>query len=131
MTTALDRIEHKLDLLLSRQTELLQLTRTTLTEALAMASNQEQLQAAVDQLNTTTSQEAALLIANAAKLDTIGTLITDLVNTEGVPQSILDKAAAIQSALNDVVSTTTAQAGRLDALGVDPRNPVPVKPPAA
>lgn len=94
-----------------------------------MATNIEVLQSALDQLNTTTSQESALLAADGAKLDTIQALITDLVNTAGVPQSVLDKVLAIQATVSDVVSSTSAQAARLDQLGRDPRNPVPTPAP--
>lgn len=93
-------------------------------------TNLDTLTAALDQLNTTTSQEATLLQADTAKLDAIQALITDIVQTAGVPQSVLDKATQIQAALSGVVDATTAQAARLDQLAQDPRNPVPVPPPA-
>lgn len=114
--------------------ELEQRQQTALLTALVtggqlMANNLDTLNAALDALNTATSQEAALLAADGAKLDKVQALITDLVQTSGVPQSVLDKAAAIQAAIGDVMTTTTAQAARLDALAVDPRNPVPVAPP--
>jgi len=121
--TQLDRIE-------AAVANVTQLVRTILSQELLMANNLDTLNAALDALNTATSQEAALLAADGAKLDKIQALITDLVNTAGVPQSVLDKAAAIQAAVAGVAATTTAQAARLDALGVDPRNPVPVPPPA-
>jgi|SRR5271154_6895635 len=137
----LSDIAAKLDAIARAQAkiELEQRQQTALLAALVegqqlMATNIETLQAALDQLNTATSQEAALLTADAGKLDKIGALIADLVaaaNTAGVPQSILDQAAAIQTALTGVVQTTTAQAARLDVLGTDPRNPVPVQPPIA
>jgi hypothetical protein len=128
--TQLDRIEKAVSDLQTKVRELTGLDRVTLSEVLTMATNQEVLQAALDQLNTTTSQESDLLTAQTAKLDKIGQLITDLVNTSGVPQSVIDQANAIQAALSGVVSSTTAQAARLDQLGVDPRNPVPTPPPA-
>lgn len=123
-----------------------------------MSTNLDTLQAALDAVNTATSQEAALLVvdtaalaqiqatqaANGPKLDAIQELITDLVATNGVPQSVLDKAAAAQAAVTALVasstangaalaavsSNTTAQSARLDQLAVDPRNPVPTPPPA-
>ena len=114
--------------------ELEQRQQTALLTALVngqqlMANNLEILQTALDQLNTATSQEAALITAQNGKLDTISALITDLVNTAGVPQSVLDKAATIQTAITDLITTSTVQAARLDALGVDPRNPVPTPVP--
>lgn len=115
--------------------ELEQRQQTALLTALVtggqlMSTNLDTLNAALDALNTATSQEAALLAADGAKLDKVQALIADLVQTAGVPQSVLDKAAAIQAAIGDVVTTTTAQAARLDALAVDPRDPVPVAPPS-
>ena len=96
-----------------------------------MATNLETLNAALQTLNETTSAEATLLQASTAKLDAIKSLIDTLVSTSGVPQNVLDMAAQIQSQLSGVVASTTAQAARLDQLAVDPRNPVPVPPPAA
>lgn len=96
-----------------------------------MATNQEILNAAFVQLNETTSAEATLLTANNAKLDGIKALIDNLVNTAGVPQSVIDQATQIQAQIAAIVTATTAQASRLDQLAVDPRNPVPVPPPAA
>ena len=96
-----------------------------------MATNLDTLNAALDALNTTTSQEAALLQADTAKLDAVQALITSIVNTAGVPQSVIDKANQVQAALSDVVATTTAQATRLDQLAQDPTNPVPTPPPTA
>lgn len=103
--------------------ELEQRQQTALLTALVtggqlMSTNLDTLNAALDALNTATSQEAALLAADGAKLDKVQALIADLVQTAGVPQSVLDKAAAIQAAIGDVVTTTTAQAARLDALAV-------------
>jgi hypothetical protein len=112
------------------QREQTQLLAALITKGELIMSNLDSLNTALDALNTATSQEAALLQADTAKLDTIQALITDLANTAGVPQSVLDKATAIQAALAGVVSTTTDQAARLDALGKDPRNPVPTPPPA-
>jgi len=94
-----------------------------------MANNLDTLQTALEALNAATSQEAALITAQNAKLDKVQSLITDLVSTAGVPQEVLDKAAAIQTALNEMVTASTAQAARLDSLGTDPRNPVPTPPP--
>ncbi len=120
--------------------ELEQRQQTALLTALVegqqiMATNLETLQAALDALNTTTTQEATLLQADTAKLDSIQALITSILSTTGVPQSVLDQAAAIQAQLTGVVASTTAQAARLDQLATDPRNPVPVPapivPPAA
>jgi uncharacterized protein (UPF0147 family) len=116
--------------------ELEQRQQTALLTALVegqqiMATNLETLQAALDALNTTTTQEATLLQADTAKLDVIQTLITSILSTTGVPQSVLDQAAAIQAQLTGVVASTTAQAARLDQLATDPRNPVPTPPPVA
>lgn len=94
-----------------------------------MANNLDTLNAALDALNTATSQEASLLQADGAKLDAIQALITSIVNTAGVPQSVIDKATQIQTALTGVIATTTAQAARLDQLAVDPTNPVPTPTP--
>jgi hypothetical protein len=94
-----------------------------------MATNLETMQAALDALNAATSQEAALLTADGEKLDKIQTLITDLVNSGGVPQTLIDQANAIVASIADVQASTTAQASRLDQLGTDPRNPVPTPAP--
>lgn len=128
--TQLDRIEAAIAILVADLAAVRSLVQTVLTREITMANNLDTLQEALDALNTATSAEAALLAADTAKLDKIQALITDLVQTAGVPQSALDKVAAIQAALADVSATTTAQAGRLDQLGVDPRNPVPTPPPA-
>lgn len=95
-----------------------------------MATKQEDMQAALDALNVSTSQESALLAANTAKLDAVQALITDLVNTAGIPQALIDQANAIKMTLTGVVDSSTAQAARLDQLAVDPRNPVPSQTPS-
>jgi hypothetical protein len=115
--------------------ELEQREQTALLVALVnkgklIMSNLDTANAALEAINAATSQEAVLLQANIAKLDAVQALITDLVNTAGVPQAFLDKAAQIQAALSGVVDATTAQSSRLDQIATDPRNPVPVSPPA-
>jgi hypothetical protein len=129
--TQLDRIEAAQASLAADIAGLRSLLLNIVTREIQIMSNQDIMKAALDAVATATSQEAALLTANLPKLDKIQALITDLVNTAGVPQSMIDQAAAIQAAIADVVTTTTAQAGRLDVLGNDPRNPVPTPPPAA
>jgi hypothetical protein len=95
-----------------------------------MATRQEDMQAALDALNASTSQESALLAANNAKLDAVQALITELVNTAGIPQALIDQANAIRTTLSGVIDSSTAQAARLDQLAVDPRNPVPSPTPS-
>lgn len=95
-----------------------------------MATNLDTLTAALDQINTATTQEAQLLQADTAKLDAIQALVNTILSTAGVPQAVLDKATQIQTALADVVATTTAQAARLDQIAQTPTNPVPPPAPA-
>jgi hypothetical protein len=129
-TTQLDRIELALANLAADLAAVRSLIQQIFLKEINMATNQEALAAALAQLNTTTSQEAALLAADTGKLDAIKALIDNLISTAGVPQSVLDLAAQIQATVDGVVATTTAQASRLDQLATDPRNPVPVPPPA-
>lgn len=147
--TQADRIEAAVSGLASDFAATRATLQTILTREITMANtqdtNQQILQAALDAINTTTSQEATLLSqataqlqADGGKMDAIQTLITSILSTTGVPQSVLDQAAAIQQALGAVatstsaiISTNTALAARLDQLAVDPRNPVPVPPPVA
>lgn len=156
--TQLDRIEAALAGLTADVAAVRSLVLNVINREIQMAANLDTLTAALDAVNAATSQEAALLAADTAtlaqiqaaqaaagpKLDAIQALITDLANTAGIPQSVLDKAAAAQlavsalvsastangTALATVASNTTAQSARLDALAVDPRNPVPTPPPA-
>lgn len=129
--TQLDRIEAAIASLAADVAGVRSLVQNSITREIQMATNLDTLTAALAAVNTATSQEAALLAADTAKLDAIQALITSLVNTAGVPQSVLDTAAQIQAAITGVVSTTAQQAARLDQLGQDPRNPVPTPPPAS
>lgn len=156
-TSQLDRIELAIASLAADVAAVRSLQQQILAKEIEVANNQQVLEAALDALNTATSQEAALQAADNAlltqiaaaqaadqpRLDTIQALINDLVNTAGIPQSIVDKATAAQtavealvasgtsnsSALATVQSNQTAQSARLDQLGRDPRNPVPTPPP--
>jgi hypothetical protein len=155
---ALVAIKSELNTVKLQNTQQTALLSSLVTGDQLIMSNLDTLTAALSAVNAATSQEAALLAADTAtlaqiqatqasngpKLDAIQALITSLVNTAGVPQSVLDAAAAAQTAVNGLVasstangaalaavqSSTTAQSSRLDQLGQDPRNPVPVPPPA-
>lgn len=155
--TQLDRIEAAQAELAADIAALRSLLQNIVTREIQIMSNQDVLKAALDAVNAATSQEAALLAtdtailaqiqatqaSNGPKLDTIQALILDLLNTAGIPQSILDQAMAAQAAvaalvasstangtaLASVASNTTDQSARLDQLARDPRNPVPTPPP--
>jgi len=129
--TQLDRIEAAQADLAADMAAVRSLLQTIVTKEIQIMSNQDAMKAALDAVNTATSQEAALLLTLNPKLDAVQALITNLVNTAGVPQSLIDEANAILPGLQGISATTTAQAARLDAMGVDPRNPVPVAPPTA
>lgn len=129
--TRLRSIELVQQELLDRGAEQSALLRRLLQGQHQMANNLDTLNTALDALNAATTQEAALLQADGAKLDAVQALITSIANTAGVPQSVIDKVTQAQTALSGVIATTTAQAARLDALAVDPTNPVPTPPPPA
>lgn len=156
--TQLDRIEAAIASLAGDVAAVRSLVQNIITREIQMATSLETVTAALAAVNTATSQEAALLAADTAtlaqiqaaqtaagpKLDAIQALITSLVNTAGIPQSLVDAANAAQTAvtalvasstangaaLATVASSTTAQSARLDQLAQDPRNPVPTPPPA-
>lgn len=156
--TQLDRIEAAVASLAGDIAGVRALVQNTIAREIQMATSLDTLNAALDAVNTATSQEATLLAADTAtlaqiqtaqaadgpKFDAIQALITSLLNTAGIPQSVLDKASAAQAAVAGLVATstsnaaalasvqtnTTAQSARLDQLATDPRNPVPTPPPA-
>jgi len=96
-----------------------------------MALDIQTLTNAIAQLNTATSEEATLLLAQNAKLDAVTALIANIIATPGVPQSVLDQVAQIQTTVAGMQTLTTQQASRLDQMAADPRNAVPVATPAA
>ena len=126
----LDAIMAKLAVIELEQRQQTALLTALVTGDELIMTNLDTLTNTLAAIDTAPSQEAALLQADTVKLDAISSLISDIVQTTGVPQSVLDKAAQIQEALSGVVTSTIAQASRLDQLAVDPRNPVPVAPPA-
>jgi len=122
-TTQLDRIEAMLVTQGRKLDELLAIGRTNLIGELNTASNLDTLITAVAALNTATSQEATLLqtavdgiggistalsgatttiAAEGTKLDAIQKVIDDLRQTAGVPQSLLDQLASVQSQVGGV-----------------------------
>src|SRR5262245_54431243 len=111
MAETLDTLGIKLDKVLAKVTEVLTLTRTTPQETLNMITNLDVLQAAADQLNTATSQEAALLQALSAtinsedaKLDLVQARLDQLIAdaNPAIPQSVLDELAAINATVSGV-----------------------------
>jgi hypothetical protein len=127
----LDDIWNKLERIELRQNHHTALLGAIITGERIMALDLQTLQNALAQLNAATSQEATLLLAQNSKLDAVQATINNIIATPGLPQSVLDQVAQIQTTVAGMQTTSSEQASRLDQMAVDPRNVVPVAPPAA
>lgn len=125
--------------------------------ALADATSQEAalLQTtsqAVTGIATSVDTATATLAAQGPKLDAIQQRINQLIAAGDVPQATLDALASLQTQVAGVQTTITGvntalsplsasaaalsdgltqQSARLDQMGTNPSNPVPLKPPAS
>lgn len=130
--TQLDRIEAKLTTLILQGQLSLNYLSTIIQGESDMALSVAQLAA---QINDATNAEAAALAAQAAAIDGVKAEVQSLFDrlqaAGQTPQDVLDTLAASVSRLGASSATLTDQTARLQALSVDPTNPVPVPAPVA